>query len=92
MGRVHHHAVVLNGEGEVLLSRRVVSDEPELPKLTADVLELGEDVVGAVHVTDGTDYVPVNLLHMPGVRRDPTVPWGCWGCSSSLASVITGIG
>ena len=62
IGKAQHHTVVLNGEGEVLLSRKVANDEPELLKLIGDVLELGEDVVWAVDVADGMGSLLVNLL------------------------------
>ncbi|NEW75340.1 IS110 family transposase [Streptomyces rapamycinicus] len=62
IGKAHHHTVVLNGDGEVLLSRRVVNDEPELLSLIGCVLELGEDVVWAVDVADGMACLLVNLL------------------------------
>lgn len=32
-GKAHHHTVVLDAEGEVLLSRKVINDEPELQDL-----------------------------------------------------------
>ncbi len=40
-----HHTVVLDAEGERLLSRRVLNDEPELLVLLADVPAIDEDVV-----------------------------------------------
>ncbi|MFB8138026.1 IS110 family transposase, partial [Streptomyces mirabilis] len=30
IGKAHHHTVVLNNDGEVLLSRKVVNDEADL--------------------------------------------------------------
>nr|WP_162003837.1 transposase [Streptomyces antimycoticus] len=62
IGKAHHHTVVLNSDGEVLLSRKVVNDEPELLSLISDVLELGEDVVWAVDVADGMACLLVNFL------------------------------
>jgi hypothetical protein len=38
IGEIHHHRVVLNAEGERLLSRRVLNDEPELLAPLAGVL------------------------------------------------------
>ncbi|MFE9500892.1 transposase, partial [Streptomyces collinus] len=52
IGKTHHHCVVLNAEGERLLSRRILNDEPELLALLADVLALDEDVVWAVDVAE----------------------------------------
>ncbi|WP_413805788.1 IS110 family transposase [Streptomyces sp. OE57] len=62
IGKAHRHTVVLNSDGDVLLSRRVVNDEPELLSLIGDVLELGEDVVWSVDVADGMACLLVNLL------------------------------
>jgi transposase len=62
IGKAHHHTVVLDSEGQVLLSRRVANDEPELLKLISDVLETGKDVVWAVDVADGMATLLVNLL------------------------------
>ncbi|AXK36952.1 IS110 family transposase [Streptomyces armeniacus] len=61
IGKVHHHTVVLDSDGEVLLSRKVVNDEPELLSLIRDVLEFG-DVVWAVDVADGMAALLVDLL------------------------------
>ncbi|MFF4828895.1 IS110 family transposase [Streptomyces sp. NPDC001312] len=62
IGKTHHHAVVLDSEGNRLLSRRVLNDEPELLALLADVLALDEDVVWAVDVADGMAALWVNTL------------------------------
>ncbi|MGW4876481.1 IS110 family transposase [Streptomyces sp. NPDC004262] len=62
IGKTHHHCVVLNVEGERLLSRRVLNDEPELLALLADVLALDEDVVWAVDVADGMAALLISLL------------------------------
>ncbi|MGW7609889.1 IS110 family transposase [Streptomyces sp. NPDC054766] len=53
IGKAHHHTVVLNDDGEVLLSRKVINDEPDLLNLLSEVLALGEDVVRSVDVADG---------------------------------------
>src|SRR5258708_6403830 len=37
-GKTHHHCLVLDAEGNTLLSRRVANDEPELLELLTDVL------------------------------------------------------
>jgi transposase len=78
IGKTHHHCAVLDGEGEKLLSRRVLNDEPELLELIGDVLALGEDVVWAVDVADGMAALLVNLLlnhgqkivYIPGLAVD----------------------
>ena len=43
-GKTHHHCLVLNENGEAMLSRRVTNDEPELLKLLDAVLTLGNQV------------------------------------------------
>ncbi|MER6540738.1 IS110 family transposase [Streptomyces sp900105755] len=62
IGKAHHHTVVLNNDGEVLLSRKVVNDEPDLLRLVNEVLGLGEDVMWSVDVADGMASLLVNLL------------------------------
>jgi transposase len=62
IGKSHHHCVVVNQDGNRLLSRRVLNDEPELMALLADVLALDEDVVWAVDVADGMAALWVSLL------------------------------
>lgn len=39
-GKTHHHCVVVDTEGDRLLSRRVANDEMELLQLLGDVLAL----------------------------------------------------
>lgn len=68
IGKTHHHCVVLDAEGERLLSRRVLNDEPELLNLLADVLAIGEDVVWAVDVADGMATLWINILLNHGER------------------------
>ncbi|MFI6472977.1 transposase [Streptomyces sp. NPDC050516] len=62
IGKTHHRCVVRNAEGEWLLSRRVLNDEPELLTLLADVLALDEDVVWAVDVAEGMAALWINVL------------------------------
>ncbi len=62
IGETHHHCVVLTAQGERLLSRRVLNDEPELLALLADVLALGQDVAWAVDVADGMAALWINVL------------------------------
>ncbi|WP_247204321.1 IS110 family transposase [Streptomyces sp. AgN23] len=62
IGKTHHHCVVLTAQGERLLSRRVLNDEPELLALLADVLALGQDVAWAVDVADGMAALWINVL------------------------------
>lgn len=41
-GKGHHHGLAVDADGKTLLSRRVANDEPELLKLTGDVLGLAD--------------------------------------------------
>lgn len=41
-GKTHHHCLVLDAEGDTLLSRRVANDEPELLELIGDVLDIAD--------------------------------------------------
>jgi predicted NBD/HSP70 family sugar kinase len=47
IGKTHHHVVVINAEGERLLSRRIENDETELLALIGDVLAIADDVLWA---------------------------------------------
>ncbi|MFJ8143167.1 IS110 family transposase [Streptomyces sp. NPDC096013] len=53
IGKEHHHCVVINSDGERLLSRRVLNDETALLELITDVLALDEDVLWAVDLNHG---------------------------------------
>ena len=48
IGKHHHHAVVVDGAGERLYSRRVANSEPDLLVLIGDVGALAGDVVWAI--------------------------------------------
>lgn len=75
-GKTHHHCVVMDAEGKVLLSRRVVNDEPDLLQVLGDVLDIadGREVTWAMDMTGGEPglliAVLVNhvqeLLYIPG--------------------------
>ncbi|MFD9286376.1 IS110 family transposase [Streptomyces mirabilis] len=67
-GKGHHHCVVINGEGDKLLSRRVMNDESELLNLLADVLELGDEVTWAIDLPDGYASLVITLLVSHGQR------------------------
>ncbi|WP_329599997.1 IS110 family transposase [Streptomyces pseudovenezuelae] len=64
-----------NNDGEVLLSRKVINDEPQLLHLISEVPALGEDVVLAVAVADGMASPRVDLrlnhrqtiVYLPGL-------------------------
>lgn len=74
IGKTHHHCVVLNAEGERLLSRRVLNDEPELLALLADVLAPDVDVVWAVDVADGMAALWISVLLNHGLVYIPVRP------------------
>lgn len=62
IGKTHHHCVVLNSDGERLLSRRVLNDETELLELIGDVLEISTDVLWAVDLNHGVAALLIGLL------------------------------
>ena len=62
IGKEHHHCVVLDAQGERLLSRRVLNDEAVLLELIRDVLALGEDVLWAVDINHGGAALLIGLL------------------------------
>ncbi|UIJ59432.1 IS110 family transposase [Amycolatopsis acidiphila] len=63
-GKTHHHCVVIDTEGQRLMSRRVLNDETELLRLIADVIALGTDnaVTWAVDLADGGAALLIGLL------------------------------
>ncbi|MFF7859459.1 IS110 family transposase [Streptomyces sp. NPDC007904] len=63
-GKTHHHCLVLDSEGDTLLSRRVANDEPELLKLIGDVLDLadGGRTTWALDMTGGEPGLLIALL------------------------------
>lgn len=62
IGKTHHHAVVINAQGERLLSRRVENDECELLNLLGDVLDISRDVRWAVDLNHGGAALLIGLL------------------------------
>ncbi|WP_444545686.1 IS110 family transposase, partial [Streptomyces sindenensis] len=62
IGKEHHHCVVINADGERLLSRRVLNDETELLHLIGDVLEISTDVLWAVDLNHGGAALLIGLL------------------------------
>lgn len=62
IGKEHHHCVVINADGERLLSRRVLNDESVLLELIGDVLALDEDVLWAVDLNSGGAALLIGLL------------------------------
>ncbi|WP_343044913.1 IS110 family transposase [Pseudarthrobacter oxydans] len=63
-GKAHHHCVVIDGDGNRLLSQRVPNDEPALLQLLANVLELaaGDAVVWATDLNHGGPALLIALL------------------------------
>lgn len=62
VGKEHHHCVVINADGQRLLSRRVLNDETELLQLIGDVLEISTDVLWAVDLNHGGAALLIGLL------------------------------
>ncbi|MFD9421036.1 IS110 family transposase [Streptomyces goshikiensis] len=62
IGKTHHHCVVINTQGERLLSRRVQNDETELLELIADVLAISNEVLWAVDLNHGGAALLIGLL------------------------------
>ena len=75
-GKAHHHCVVIDADGNRLLSQRVPNDEPALLQLLAGVLELadGDEVVWATDLNHGGPALLIallvghgqNILYIPG--------------------------
>ncbi|MER6091831.1 IS110 family transposase [Streptomyces bluensis] len=62
IGKEHHHCVVINADGERLLSRRVRNDETELLELLGDVLAISDDALWAVDLNHGGAALLIGLL------------------------------
>ncbi|MET7687377.1 IS110 family transposase [Streptomyces sp. NPDC005483] len=62
IGKEHHHCVVIDAQGERLLSRRVLNDESALLELIGDVLALSEDALWAVDINHGGAALLIGLL------------------------------
>ncbi|MFE9882669.1 IS110 family transposase [Streptomyces sp. NPDC005784] len=62
IGKEHHHCVVVDAQGERLLSRRVLNDESALLELIGDVLALSEDALWAVDINHGGAALLIGLL------------------------------
>ena len=75
-GKAHHHCVVIDADGNRLLSQKVPNDEPALFELLAGVLELadGDEVVWATDLNHGGPALLIallvghgqNILYIPG--------------------------
>ncbi|MCW8103669.1 IS110 family RNA-guided transposase [Streptomyces tauricus] len=62
IGKTHHHTVVINSEGERLLSRRTLNDESELLALIGEVLAISDDALWAVDLNHGGAALLLGLL------------------------------
>ncbi|WP_436801439.1 IS110 family transposase [Streptomyces griseorubiginosus] len=62
IGKEHHHCVVIDAQGERLLSRRVLNDESALLELIGDVLAISEDALWAVDINHGGAALLIGLL------------------------------
>ncbi|MFF1605692.1 IS110 family transposase, partial [Streptomyces mirabilis] len=63
-GKSHHHCLVMDTDGDTLLSRRVPNDEPELLELIGDVLDIasGDQATWAMDMTGGEPALLIELL------------------------------
>ncbi|MFX0578811.1 IS110 family transposase [Nocardia nepalensis] len=62
IGKEHHHAVVIDTDGNRLLSRRVKNDETDLLELISDVAGLAEQLEWAVDIITGESALLLTLL------------------------------
>ncbi|GAB3972515.1 IS110 family transposase [Actinoallomurus acanthiterrae] len=62
IGKGHHHVVVIDADGQRLLSRRVANDETTLGELITQVLGLADEVTWAVDMTTGGAALVLALL------------------------------
>lgn len=75
-GKAHHHCVVVDTDGNRLLSQKIPNDEPALLELIVTVLKLGDrdDVVWATDLNHGGPALLIamllghgqNILYIPG--------------------------
>jgi transposase len=63
-GKAHHHCVVIDAEGNRLLSQKILNDEPALLELIANVLKLaaGHEVIWATDLNHGGPALLIALL------------------------------
>ncbi|WP_444964488.1 IS110 family transposase [Pseudarthrobacter siccitolerans] len=63
-GKAHHHCVVIDADGNRLLSQKIPNDEPALLELIANVLKLGDggEVVWATDLNHGGPALLIALL------------------------------
>ena len=61
-GKEHHHVVVIDAAGRVVLSRRVANDEPALAAVITEVIGRGQRVRWAIDLRDGAAALLLALL------------------------------
>lgn len=63
-GKAHHHCVVIDVDGNRLLSQKIPNDEPALLDLIANVLKLGDgdEVIWATDLNHGGPALLIALL------------------------------
>jgi hypothetical protein len=69
-GKGHHHAVLIDRDGQRLLSRRVINDQPDLVALIDTVQDRVVDPVWAIDLAAGSASLVI------GASRDPLPPPG----------------
>ena len=73
-GKAHHWAVVVDEDGQVLLSRKVINTQEAIGMLIGDVTELADELAWAVDLTDSSTSllravlwsVDAELVYVPG--------------------------
>jgi Transposase len=67
-GKQHHHLVVIDNDGNRLLSRRLANDEPELTAVIAGVMSKAQKVTWAIDLADGPAALAITVLLEQGQR------------------------
>ena len=65
-GKGYHHAVLIDREGQRLLSRRVINDQPDLVALIDTVQDRVVDPVWAIDLAAGSASLVITLLLQRG--------------------------
>jgi transposase len=68
IGKAHHHAVVIDTDGNRLLSRRIANDETVLLELLAEVSGLADEVTWAIDIRTGGAALLLTLLLAHGQK------------------------
>jgi transposase len=67
-GKEHHHVAVVDGQGTVVLSRRVANDEPGLARVIGEVEGMAGSVRWAIDLRDGAVALLLALLAAGGAE------------------------